>query len=705
MKIEKQGRQKIGVLVRPTLLQSFMILIKRMIGKSARLLFRLLKKVKALFLQKKQSRITHPYNWPPKGANKPFGKPVSISNTNNRILFYHFYDSAGVVDRYVLHFLKAISPFVSRIVFISNGALSEKSELEVRKFTESLIIRDNSGFDAWGMKEGIESIGSEVLEQYDEILLLNSTFFGPVHDLSDLFETMSKKDVDFWGITNHPGYNFDPFGCNPYGYIPPHVQSYWLAIRKRMFSSDAFWMFWKNLPKISDYNQAVGFYETTFTKYFSDLGFEWSTWVKGSDYEALTDNPLIATPVESIRDMKVPIVKWRAFFQDYDYLTTYTGQHTASCLMDYIQNELDYPIENVWKYLIRTRHMSDLTRNLHLAEILSKTRINDTNHSLDKNSNSKVALFMHIFDDSMAKKMAEYASNMPIDSDIWISTTDENKKKNINRVFGSLNRSVTVRVCPNRGRDVSALLASFKDVVMNYDIICVTHDKKTSHLFPETVGEGFAYMGYENILASEEYVLNILHAFELKPFLGMLYTPSPNHADFATQIGTEWGANYNNCKNLAKELRLLTPMDEEHRPCAPFGSNFWIRTKALKPLYNKDWSYSDFPEEPLRELDGTIMHAIERIYPYCVQDAGFYSSLVMTDEYSSIELGNLEHYAQTFADVCFKSGIENRYITVRDTLDARLGSGFLEENQSVSNINRTTLIYRIKNKLSKWASL
>ena len=678
--------------------------IKKIIGKTAKYTYHFLRKVKhrSLFTRKKH------INWPPKKYLDKQETVDLLDENSKRVVIYHFFDKDGKVDRYVLHFLRELKTVSSKIVFVSNGVLLPDAKSKVDEFVDEIIVRDNEGFDAWGMKKGFEHLNSEELNDYDELLMVNSTFFGPFCDLKEIFDTMADRKIDFWGITSHPGFDYDPFNCNPYGYIPEHVQTYWVCIRKRMFTSPAFKMFWDQLPVIKDYNEAVGYYETVFTKYFSDCGFIWDTWINRKDYELLTDNPLIATPVEALRDMKCPIVKWRAFFQDYDYLTTFTGQHTAMYLMDYLEKQTNYPIEYVWEYLIRTRHMSDLVRNLHLAEILDSHRYDGLLNEEDLKKHP-IALFVHLYDPSMADEIAEYASNMPEHADIWISTTSEEKKQSIQESFANMKQKVSIRVCPNRGRDVSALLASFNDVVMNYEFICVTHDKKTSHLKPETIGEGFAYMGYENILSSRQFVKNVISSFCEKPYIGLLYTPDPNHAAFATHIGLEWGNNFINTKRLADELKLNVPIDEKHPPCAPFGSNFWIRTKSLAPLYNKQWTYEDFPKEPLKDTDGTIMHAVERIYPYCAQNNGYYSALLMTNDYSSIELGNLGFYSESYAHVCSENNIYGNYLTVRDTLNNSLGyvSPSSSGDTSSELLRNFNLVHRITNKLrrtlTKWA--
>lgn len=688
--------------------------VKRFIGRSAQKGYYFIKRRRERgAVAPAQGADVHvrPQNWPPKGAANAVGSCGPLPKQPRRLAIYFFYDRGGRVDRYVTCFLEALMRHVERIVFVSNGSLDSESEKRVRALTGDVVIRENRGFDSGALKAGLSYVGRDAAARYDEVLLLNYTFYGPIQPLETVFEGMAKRSVDFWGIVSHPGFDFDPFGCCPYGKLPAHIQSYWIAVRKRLLESEAFWAFWDQLPEVHDYNEAIGYFEAVFTRYFADLGYQWATWIDPGAYEGMTDNPLIDTPIEIMRDAACPIVKRRAFFQDYDYLTTYTGQHTASFLMDYIQNELDYPAEYIWENLIRTVHMSTLAQNMHLIEILDKYNLQGP--PVKKYvAKHPVALFMHIYDVSMAGELAGYAGNLPDGADIWISTTSEEKKNAIAAAFGGLKQKVSIRVCPNRGRDVSALLASFNDVVMNYELICVTHDKKTAYLKPETVGEGFAYMGYENILASREYVTNIIRTFAGKPFLGMLYSPDPNHADFATHIGMEWGGNYAACKALAEELKLNVPMDEKHPACAPYGSNFWIRTDALKPLYNKKWTYEDFPAEPVKETDGTIMHAIERIYPYCAQQAGYYSAMVMTTEYSAVELDNLEFYAMTYAHVCFENGIANRYIAVRDMLDARLGvavapvdptAGAGTPAAPAGRLGR--LKVKVRDKLKTWASL
>ena len=54
----------------------------------------------------------------------------------------------------------------------------------------------------------------------------------------------------------------------------------------------------------------------------------------------------------------------------------------------------------------------------------------------------------------------------------------------------------------------------------------------------------------------------------------------------------------------------------------PYGTMFWYRPEALKPLFDLNLTEQDFPEEPL-PVDGTIAHAIERLPVYIAWSQGY----------------------------------------------------------------------------------
>lgn len=93
-----------------------------------------------------------------------------------------------------------------------------------------------------------------------------------------------------------------------------------------------------------------------------------------------------------------------------------------------------------------------------------------------------------------------------------------------------------------------------------------------------------------------------------------------------------------------KELGIDVPISGEESPIAPFGSVFWFRPKALEPLFAHGWQHSDFPPEPLPQ-DGTISHAIERVYPFVAQGAGYYPAVAMSSSFAVLRNDTMQAYA------------------------------------------------------------
>jgi rhamnosyltransferase len=154
-------------------------------------------------------------------------------------------------------------------------------------------------------------------------------------------------------------------------------------------------------------------------------------------------------------------------------------------------------------------------------------------------------------------------------------------------------------------------------------------------------------MCFECLLPTETFVKNVIARFEEDPRLGLLTPPVPVHGPYFPTTGNgEWGENYRATKDCADMLGLDVPMDEKKEPVAPLGSEFWVRTKALKSLFDHDWQYGEFPEEPVG-VDGTAMHAIERIYPFCAQNEGYYSGWLMSDTYAAIHMDNWNYMNRT----------------------------------------------------------
>ena len=626
-----------------------------------------------------------------------------------RIAIYFFYDKNGVVDKYVNYFLEDLKKNIEELVIVCNGKLNSEGRKEFLKFTDKLIVRENKGFDVWAYKEGLEYIGWENLKKYDELLLINFTIMGPIYPFKEMFDKMDeRKEIDFWGITKFHKYPVDPWGMIEYGYIPEHIQSHFIAVRQPMLSSYEFKKHWEKMKMINTYFESVSFHEAIFTKKFNDKGFKWTTYIDSDYLKNFTDHPIIDYPREIIRDKRCPIFKRRSFFNPYyDFLSRSSGKSSLN-LFNYIKTHTNYDVNLIWDNLLRTENMYDIKNSLHLNYNLSENQVTK------KIENSpKVGLFFHIYFEDLIEECYRYALNMPEYADIFITTDKEEKKEKIEKIFSKMKNKIDIKVIQNRGRDVSAFLIPNKEEILKYDYACFAHDKKTKQLQPEIKGEDFKFRCFENILGSKELVENIIGLFIENPRLGLLSPPSPNHAEFYGNLGREWGHsgndNYEETCNLLKELVIEVNVDISKAPVAPYGTIFWFRPKSLEKLLKKGWKYEDFPKEP-NKVDGTLLHAIERVYPFVVQGAGYYSANILSEENAKVEITNTTYMISSlnkslYATKLFKNfGLQYYLINViDDTLGKKAGFRKILRRALIAKLpNRVkSVLIRVRNKIKR----
>lgn len=569
---------------------------------------------------------------------------IDNSKPVKRLGVYFFYDPDGIVDNYIPVLLRDLIRNLEMLVFVSNGPIAPAGKKKLEEFHPIILERDNRGMDVWAYKEAMEYFGWQKLAEFDEVVLLNFTLMGPLYPFKEAFDEMASRDVHFWGLTRHHGMPFDPWNTCKYGYIPMHIQSSFMVFRQNFIKSKAFQHYWDTIPMIRSYDESIGWHEAIFTKDFTQLGFKSDVYINTDDLQEFNAYPLMLYAKELVKNRRCPVFKRKMFYNMYmEFMGVSNGQ-SGRDLYEFLENESTYDIDLVWDVMLRTAHMSDIKERLQLNFILPDTvRLPDIKPTL------KAALFLHIYYLDQIDWCLSYAKNTPEDFDIFISTDTSQKQHDIEQKFCVLaGRKVKVVLIENRGRDVSALLIGFKPYLTEYDVICFAHDKKTQYFKPYIIGESFAYHCFENVLASRAYIQNILKTFKDNPRLGMLTPPTPIYDGHASLPGNEWSVNFEATKKLASTLNIHVPMSKDVPPIAPIGTMFWFRPQALMVLLNYNFEYDDFPVEPDHEPDGTIMHAIERLYPFAVQEEGFFTAWVMPLSFAQLEITNYHKIAKDY---------------------------------------------------------
>lgn len=263
----------------------------------------------------------------------------ALSHNGKKALVYVIFESEARLQEYKLRFLQALAPLVDDVIVVVNGQLHD-DDINTLETYGRVLTRDNKGYDTAAFREGIFAFGKDKLKDYDQLLLVNDTNIGPMRDLSQVFQEMADKQLDFWGISFGEEQE-DVTKENPYGYIPKHLQSYFLVIEKLMLNDDDFYEYWTHLTDTDSRDKAIGRHETRFTKHFADLGYRFDAVVQEYEDSAMYIHPLKMLKAGS------PLVKYTAlknYDEDQFLWQGLDRDSEVPDLLDFVAEKTDYPV-------------------------------------------------------------------------------------------------------------------------------------------------------------------------------------------------------------------------------------------------------------------------------------------------------------------------------------------------------------------------
>lgn len=256
-----------------------------------------------------------------------------------RCLIFVIYEPSGNVQEYKKYFLKNLAGYCSKIIIIVNGSICENDKIELLSYGQ-IILRDNQGYDVMAYKEGYYEFLKLDIGSFSDLLFVNDTSIGPIGDFSNLFQKMDTQDIDFWGITEGE-LQSDVTGINPHGFIPHHIQSYFIDVKRSLFLSPDFKEYWDSLIGINNRNDAIGKHETVFTKYFFDKGYKYSVYCSDC-----SDSAVYIHPLRLLKE-GCPIIKYTALSNYDDKQFLWSGLVRSSEipeLLQYVEKYTNYPV-------------------------------------------------------------------------------------------------------------------------------------------------------------------------------------------------------------------------------------------------------------------------------------------------------------------------------------------------------------------------
>ena len=531
--------------------------------------------------------------------------------SKNRCVVFLFYDKDGIVDQYVLDMLDDLRENAAFVYVAVNGVITPEGRARLARHSDEVFCRVNAGFDVGGYRDAIFNLGFRELAKYDELVLMNYTFFAPLYPFREMFETMNPKDLDFWGITKHHTVPGDPYdGKIVYGYLPEHLNSHFFALRRDFFLSWSYRDFICNMKNPGSYLESITQYEVIFTKHFADLNYKWAAYADSDRFEGTYYAPFMFAASELIEEDRCPIVKRRTFFSDYQFFLLNTAGECSYRAYEAIKKLPGVRTRPIWENILRLQNLPDIRQVVHLTYLVDSEF---TRHTFSPDDEAAVFVFCE----------------PGVDREL---------------VAGRYLRKIpdTVRVIYMDGPETYAekLIAAsmqaedyfFVGVLNLFDV------RKAPE--PKSDAASLLYREEESVIGSAAQIGNILDEMKEERALGLLVPPVPSFGRYFAEIGDGWTGLYDELLETLKLLKMTFPVTKtDAHPAFPYGGSFWARGKALMRagLYLRDGRLAELVRDPDKQL------LIRLLLPFLMQEERYLTGIVTGSKYAAIEFTNQDY--------------------------------------------------------------
>lgn len=539
-----------------------------------------------------------------------------------RLAIFFFYDGQGIVDRYVKHYIESLHSVSEYIAVVCNGSVNAEGREFFENNTDFFYCRENTGLDTGAFKDALKTIGWDKIYEYDELIMANFTLFGPFYPLTEMFDEMDKRDVDYWGVLKvfeDPSrttlYGRDVL---PYHHVLDFTSSNFRVFRSSILHSFEFRSYWENLPKINDYTDSVLYGEMYFNKVFRDAGFEFDTYMS-DDTRGACQSPNTNEMLRMVIKERVPFMRRKAWIEPYEWLLNFGYGEEPRLLLDYLDKETDYDVSMIYENLIRTSDPNALFYRLQQNYIIPEnSRLSPSERK------GRSAAVIYLRSPYGAQELSEYIDSFG-KTDIYIAAGSSEVMESLENAAIAHKEA---RLCEDSSGELSALLLTFGDMVLGggYDYICFAHDVKRVEGIRKA-GQTHQDRNWTALFGSADVVENIIRTFENDPYLGLICPSPAYHGDEFMRTDDIW---FKNRPQILKTAEMLG-IDDSISLCPhAFETMFWFRPAALKMLFEREWES--------QELSEGFFIGLKLLMPYILKQNGFLFGCVLTDEQSKSEL-------------------------------------------------------------------
>lgn len=542
-------------------------------------------------------------------------RPRRLAGRN--VCVFVTYSAKGKIEDHVLYYINALRRHgLTMVLVIVTDGIDENLRPELDDL-EGLVLRTNHGWDfaAW----------AAVLTAFPDIwnaktlVLTNDSLYGPTKDkyLQEILLRVQESEEDIVALTDSYQNRW-------------HIMSFFIGITHKGLASNAVRNFWNEIESIRNKDEVIKNYEIGSSDIFRKYGVSYEVIFPTSNDIPLAINPTL-TGWEKLLNRGFPFLKvqllrddlpnvdrtgWREYLNDNRELLGMIDSHLRY-LSEGGSTPTFRPIPSPRRRFKRSQSLTTFygatqsTRPTQATDLAIEVPFRYEIDSADLPS--VVAVIAHIFYPEMGEEILSYIENIPVQADLFLTTDSTLKQEEIGKIFSLYSGgNVDIRVFPNIGRDIAPTFVGCRDVFDKYKFFLHIHSKKSPHS-----GIFLDWRKYllDNLLGSTDTVRSILRLLSVDN-VGVVFA---QHFPAARNL-LNWGYDFDLAKELLAKSNILISRDNVLD--FPSSSFFWARSDAIRSLINTNLAWSDFPPEE-GQIDGTIMHAIERSILYFSENAGF----------------------------------------------------------------------------------
>ena len=510
------------------------------------------------------------------------------------------------------------------------------------KLSDSVVVSETwpntiiEGYRA-GLLKAVHSRSDNV----STVVMCSSAVFGPLRDPRTIINTLDQRgDSAFFPYFFKP--DLDP-RTKMIANLPELMPLMdFVIFGKELIKNEAFWSFWRDLKTDADYWQEFLSTSRAMSDFLKSAGARVSY---GVDPSSVETSDCRIYEFDSVAQQK-SIVLPTAIFKIDPVLHDLQALNTRLAL-DHLRDYAPDHYSNIVRHIVLTTPLRDLHCINDEVFVLD-----DLVHKSDRKSWSfgSVGVFVHAFYANMIEEFWILIARMPKPYKIYVSTAADSHREMICDFLlkqGLTQDEFDVRVVEaNRGRDMSSLFITFRDVIMaeEHQLCLRLHSKRTPQVSRQ-VGTSFKNHLFDNLAPSTRYIENLYDLIEENPEIGLAMPPTI-HIGFAT-LGHSWFNNRGPFDKIVHEMGLDVPIDP-NTPLAPYGTMYWFRSDALRRMFEWEWRWDQYNQEPMH-VDGGLAHVQERLIPYVVQDKGYRVISIMTPQSAARNYAKLEYKLQRIA--------------------------------------------------------